>query len=281
MIILKTSVELLKWRSSINSSQSIGFIPTMGALHEGHLSLMRRSLDECDFSCVSIFINPLQFGAGEDLASYPQDLDGDLKKIGDIGVDVVFVPNENDIYGDNDSLTVTEAGLSEVLEGKSRPDFFRGVLTVVCKLFNLVQPASAYFGKKDAQQLLVIQKMVEDMKYPIGIIPCETVREHNGLAMSSRNEYLNREQRDSAKLIYLSLLHAKKLVCGGELNPSIIKREIKDVILSVPGFHIDYISISDTNTLLEIDGEMTMNSGVIILLAVFLNGVRLIDNIHI
>lgn len=281
MVILKTLDELLRWRALIDSSKSIGFVPTMGALHEGHLSLVKKSMDECDVSCVSIFINPKQFGDGEDLESYPQDLDEDLKKIKKIGVEAVFVPKNNDIYSKDDSLLLTETRLSMVLEGKSRPQFFSGVLTVVSKLFNLVQPTSAYFGMKDAQQLIVIQKMVDDMKYPINIVPCKTVREHNGLAMSSRNEYLNREERDSAKIIYLSLLHAKQLIHSGESNPKIIKGEIENMILSVSGFNIDYISIADSKTLLELDGNVTTNSGAIVSLAVFLNEVRLIDNIYI
>ena len=281
MVILKTLDELLRWRAAIGSSQSIGFVPTMGALHEGHLSLVKKSMDECDVSCVSIFINPKQFGDGEDLESYPQDLDEDLKKINKMGAEAVFVPKNNDIYSKDDSLLLTETKLSMVLEGKSRPQFFSGVLTVVSKLFNLVQPSSAYFGMKDAQQLIVIQKMVDDMKYPINIVPCKTVREHNGLAMSSRNEYLNREERDSAKIIYLSLLHAKQLIHNGESNPKTIKGEIENMILSVSGFNIDYISIADSKTLLELDGNVTINSGAIVSLAVFLNEVRLIDNIYI
>ena len=279
MLTLKTSSEFLQWRALVDPLESIGFVPTMGALHGGHLSLIRESIKDCDISCVSIFINPLQFGVNEDLDSYPQDIVGDLEKLRIIGVDVVFIPHANDIYNAGDSLLIVENNLSRKLEGKSRPTFFSGVLTVVSKLFNLVRPAFAYFGMKDAQQLVIIQKMVKEMKYPIQIIPCETVREPNGLAMSSRNEYLNKEQRENAKIIYLSLLHAKELINNGETNPLTIKTAIKDMVLSETALTIDYISIVDRNTLVEIGGTIKINDKSLILVAVFYNKVRLIDNI--
>ena len=279
MLTLKTSFEFLQWRALVDPLESIGFVPTMGALHGGHLSLIRESIKDCDISCVSIFINPLQFGVNEDLDSYPQDIVGDLEKLRTIGVDVVFIPHANDIYNAGDSLLIVENNLSRKLEGKSRPTFFSGVLTVVSKLFNLVRPAFAYFGMKDVQQLVIIQKMVKEMKYPIQIIPCETVREPNGLAMSSRNEYLNKEQRENAKIIYLSLLHAKELINNGETNPLTIKTAIKDMVLSETALTIDYISIVDRNTLVEIGGTIKINDKSLILVAVFYNKVRLIDNI--
>ena len=279
MLTLKTSSEFLQWRALVDPLESIGFVPTMGALHEGHLSLIRKSIKDCDISCVSIFINPLQFSVNEDLDSYPQDIVGDLEKLKTIGVDVVFIPHANDIYNDGDSLLIVENNLSRKLEGKSRPTFFSGVLTVVSKLFNLVRPAFAYFGMKDVQQLVIIQKMVKEMKYPIQIIPCETVREPNGLAMSSRNEYLNKEQRENAKIIYLSLLHAKELINNGETNPLTIKTAIKDMVLSETALTIDYISIVDRNTLVEIGGTIKINDKSLILVAFFYNKVRLIDNI--
>jgi len=281
MIIAKTSEEFLAWRASIDSSKSIGFVPTMGALHGGHLSLVERSIKECRLSCVSIFINPRQFGIGEDLESYPQDINADLKKLENAGVDIVFIPDIDDVYSKDDSLLMTETSLSILLEGKSRPQFFNGVLTIVSKLFNLIRPTSAYFGMKDAQQLIVIEKMVRDMKYPINIIPCETVREHNGLAMSSRNEYLNREQRSSAKALYISLLCAKELINNGESNPLSIKGAMEEMLLSVPELKIDYISIADKNSLLEIEDKITIKNSTLISLAVFLDGIRLIDNIVI
>ena len=280
-MIIKTSHELLRWRALINQSQSLGFTPTMGALHDGHLSLINKSMNQCDVSCVSIFLNPLQFSVGEDLKSYPQDIDSDIKKLENMGVDMIFIPPVDDVYNNTDTFLVTETNLSTHLEGESRPQFFSGVLTVVAKLFNLIQPSFAYFGMKDAQQLILIQKMVENMKYPINIVPCETVREHNGLAMSSRNEYLNKDQRYDAKIIYLSLLHAKNLISSGTLNPSIIKKEMEDMILSVPNFNVDYISIADTNTLREINNNIVGGCKILISLAVFLTSVRLIDNVFI
>tara|TARA_B100001250_G_C19734914_1_gene760326 strand:+ start:392 stop:1237 length:846 start_codon:yes stop_codon:yes gene_type:complete len=281
MIIIKTAQDLLEWRTLMKSSQSIGLTPTMGALHDGHLSLIEKSQKQCSISCVSIFINPLQFGKNEDLDSYPQDINGDMQKLERMGIDMVFIPSINEIYNSQDSFIVTENDLSTRLEGQSRPDFFNGVLTVVAKLFNLISPHKAYFGMKDAQQLILIQKMVQDMKYPIHIEACETIREHNGLAMSSRNEYLNRDQRDNAKIIYLSLIHAKKMIINGEGNPKIIKEQIQQMILSQPNFTIDYISISDKNTLEERAEDIRENQETLISLAVFLNDIRLIDNITI
>ncbi len=281
MLTLKTSSEFLQWRALVSPLESIGLVPTMGALHEGHLSLIRQSIKDCDISCVSVFINPLQFGVNEDLESYPQDIVGDLKKLKAIGVDVVFIPHANDIYDDDDSLLIVENNLSRKLEGKSRPTFFSGVLTIVSKLLNLVRPDFAYFGMKDAQQLIIIQKMVKEMKYPVQIIPCKTIREHNGLAMSSRNEYLNKEQRENAKIIYLSLFHARELINNGETNPSIIKAAIKDMVLSETTLTLDYISIAERETLVEITADVKTNNKTLILIAVFLNGVRLIDNIYI
>ena len=280
MIIIKTVHELLKWRSLI-TTKSIGFTPTMGALHDGHLSLIQQSKKQCDISCVSIFLNPLQFGENEDLDSYPQNINEDIKKIEQVGVDMAFIPTADEIYNKQDSFMVTENILSTRLEGESRPHFFNGVLTVVAKLFNLVQPHSAYFGMKDAQQLILIQKMVQNMKYPITIIPCETIREKNGLAMSSRNQYLNQTQRNNAKVIYSALMYAKELIIGGEKDSQKIKEGIKKIILSTPGFKIDYISIADTNTLLEIEEDISINKQTLISLAVLFNGVRLIDNIWI
>ena len=281
MLTLKTSSEFLQWRALVSPLESIGLVPTMGALHEGHLSLIRQSIKDCDVSCVSIFINPLQFGVNEDLESYPQDIVGDLKKLKTIGVDVVFIPHTNDIYNNDDSLLIVENNLSRKLEGKSRPTFFSGVLTIVSKLLNLVRPDFAYFGMKDAQQLIIIQKMVKEMKYPVQIVPCETVREHNGLAMSSRNEYLNKEQRENAKIIYLSLLRARELINNGETNPSIIKAAIKDMVLSETTLTLDYISIAERETLVEITDDVKTNNKTLISIAVFLNGVRLIDNVYI
>tara|TARA_Y100001970_G_C14100215_1_gene785056 strand:+ start:52 stop:903 length:852 start_codon:yes stop_codon:yes gene_type:complete len=281
MLIIKTVDELLEWRSLVESKKSIGFTPTMGALHDGHLSLMEKSINQSDLSCVSIFLNPLQFGKDEDLGSYPQNLDDDIQKIESMGADVVFIPSINDMYKDGDSLLITETNLSNRLEGASRPQFFNGVLTVVAKLFNLIKPDFAYFGMKDAQQLILIQKMVNDLKYPIQIIPCQTIREKSGLAMSSRNGYLNEEQKEQAKILYLSLMAAKKLINGGSNDSIMIKKEMEMMLLSTPNLKIDYISIAHIDTLIEIENKITTNQTILISLAVFLNDVRLIDNIQL
>ena len=279
MKILKTCDELLVWRSSLPAECSLGFVPTMGALHDGHLSLIKKSIQSCDVTLISIFINPRQFGAGEDLDSYPRDLEADLKKISDLDVDAVFMPGVSNIYGDGDSFVVAETKISKKLEGKSRPRFFDGVLTVVSKLFNLTRPHSAFFGKKDAQQLVLVQKMVDSMKYPISVVGCETVRESGGLAMSSRNEYLSDDDRRRAQVIYKSLSNAKVLIDSGEKNPTIIKDTIKTTLLGVSNLTVDYISIVDIDEFIESENKIEPGVEYLISVAVFFKGVRLIDNI--
>ena len=277
MIILKSTNELFAWRKLQTANKKIGLVPTMGALHDGHLSLVRKCLGECGASVVSVFLNPKQFGPDEDLSTYPIDIDDDLMKLESLNVDVVFLPPVEEVYGDEDNFLVSENNLSLFLEGESRPKFFQGVLTIVSKLFNVVQPHRAYFGKKDAQQLILIKKLVKHMKYPIKIIACDTVREHHGLAMSSRNAYLTKLERDRAKIIYMALVEAKNLLESGEKTSNYIKEKIKGVLLTEPGMKIDYISIADPDTLVEYKGVMGEN--LLISIAVFFCGVRLIDNI--
>ena len=276
MVVLKSIEEMLCWRKKIQSEKNIGLIPTMGALHEGHLSLIRKSLSESGVSVVSVFLNPKQFSKNEDLATYPVDIDADLEKLQKLKVDAVFLPQVNDVYSAGDGFAVLENKLSVLLEGKSRKEYFPGVLTVVAKLFNMVRPDNAYFGKKDAQQLILIQKLVEHMKYPIDVIACNTVREHHGLAMSSRNEYLNTLDRERAKIIYLSLLEAKKTLDGGETQCGIIKNKIESILKTESDINIDYISIANIETLNEC---RVANGEILISVAVFFCGVRLIDNI--
>ena len=251
MKILKTCEELVAWRGSLDINVLVGFVPTMGAMHDGHLSLILSSIKDCDLTVVSIFLNPKQFGENEDLDSYPVDLDGDLDKISNLGVAAVFVPSVSEIYSDGDAFTVKEEQISKMLEGKSRPHFFDGVLTVVSKLFNMVMPGNAYFGLKDAQQLVLIEKMVDSMKYSINIVRCKTIRESSGLAMSSRNKYLNKNDRNAAAIIYSALSHAKKLVDSGEMSPVVLKNYITETILSEPGFSLDYVSVVDMGTFQE------------------------------
>ena len=277
MIILKSTEDLFRWRKQIETDKIIGFIPTMGALHEGHLSLVRKSLLESDMSIVSVFLNPKQFSKGEDLDAYPINVEEDLEKLKLLKIDAVFFPQDNDIYSEDDNFIVQENKFSLFLEGKSRPQYFPGVLTVVAKLFNMIRPDNVYFGKKDAQQLILIKKLVEYMKYPICVVPCDTVREHHGLAMSSRNEYLNTSDRGRAKIIYLSLLEAKKMLDKGETQYNIIKNKIESILRIEPDINIDYISIANSETLDEYDE--IIRGKILISVAVFFCGVRLIDNI--
>ena len=276
MKIIKTSSEFLVWRDSLGDA-SVGFVPTMGALHEGHLSLVRRCDAECAVTVVSIFLNPLQFSENEDLDSYPVDVEGDIKKLESMGVDSVFLPSSEEIYQKGDTFIIDEDRLSKKLEGSSRPHFFKGVLTVVGKLFNIVSPNKSYFGKKDAQQLILIERMVSSLCFPIEIVACDTIREHNGLAMSSRNEYLSREQRDSAKIIFISLTSAKKMVDEGKFSADDIRQKIKQILSSVDGIEIDYVSVSALSDLSEFKGKIDEDA--LISVAVIIGGVRLIDNI--
>ena len=278
MNIIKTSSELLQWRSSLIDS-SVGFVPTMGALHGGHLSLVQKSVADCNLTIVSIFINPLQFSEDEDLDTYPVDIDGDIEKLKSAGVDVVFLPSKDDIYKGGDTFFIDENEISKRLEGKSRPHFFRGVLTVVGKLFNLVRPHQAYFGKKDAQQLILIQRMVENFNFPIKIVACDTVREHNGLAMSSRNEYLSREDRDGAKIIYLSLAEAQHAILNSSITADEARDMISDAIRKNKKLKIDYVSVASLSDLTEYHGAI--KDDLLISVAVFIADVRLIDSVFI
>mgnify|MGYP006185611531 CR=1 FL=1 len=260
-----------------NLSGTIGFIPTMGALHGGHLSLVKKSNQNCDHTIVSIFINPTQFSKDEDLNSYPKTLERDLGFLKKNHVDVVFLPTNDTLYPRGYSTFINENIISRGLEAKSRPTFFRGVTTIVAKLFNIVNPTHSFFGEKDAQQLRVINKMVADLNFPIEVVACPIVREENGLAMSSRNEYLSVESKKSAAIIYNALTYAIFLLNNGERNSDVIKREITKKIDRLPAAKIDYISLSESTSLTEIKGEI--DGSILISMAVFFDGVRLIDNI--
>ena len=277
MKIISSLSKFLAWRSSIASSASIGFVPTMGALHAGHVALIKHSLIEADITVVSIFVNPKQFGENEDFSSYPRTIEKDCDLLRPIGVDVLFVPQYEDIYSDDIKSFSFEILFSSQLEGKSRPDFFPGVINVVSRLFNIVSPSLSFFGKKDAQQLILISKMVDAGGFPVRIVPVETVREPCGLAMSSRNIYLSKTQTISASKIYKSLLLAKDLIDRGEKESKTIKNEIKKFLLADSTISIDYVSIVCLNSLKEISGSV--NSPALISIAVYIGEVRLIDNI--
>jgi pantoate--beta-alanine ligase len=255
--------------------KGIGFVPTMGYLHEGHLTLLRRARRENDIVVVSIFVNPTQFGPGEDYEKYPRDTEGDLAKASKEGADIAFLPEAAAMYPEGYATYINVEGITEKLCGRSRPNHFRGVTTVVLKLFNLVQPQRAYFGEKDYQQLIVIKKMVKDLHLPIEIVGVATVREADGLAMSSRNAYLNPQERLSALCLSKSLAKAKEMIKAGEKNPQVIKEEISRIIEREPGAKIDYVSICHPSSLEELEW---IESQVLVALAVKIGPARLIDN---
>ncbi len=262
-----------------NEGKTIGFVPTMGYLHEGHLSLFRIARKKSHILVVSIFVNPLQFGPNEDFKEYPRDLERDLKLCEKENVDIVFVPDEKEMYPDDFSTYVEVKNLDEELCAKFRPGHFRGVTTVVLKLFNIVKPHLVVFGLKDAQQYFIIKRMVRDLNLDIQIIPGPTIREEDGLAMSSRNVYLNEEERKQAVVLYKSLMLAKNLIENGEKKPDKIIKEMEKYILDNANLaRIQYIQIVDTKNLKpvnEIKGE------VLVALAVFFGRTRLIDNVII
>ncbi|AUG57795.1 MAG TPA: pantoate--beta-alanine ligase [Ruminiclostridium sp.] len=263
-------------RAQKREGKTIGFVPTMGYLHKGHLSLIETSIRHNDFTVISIFVNPTQFGPNEDFDRYPRDIEGDLKKAESVGVDVVFIPAKEEMYPQGYMTYVNVEKITDSLCGKSRPGHFRGVTTIVNKLFNIVEPDRAYFGQKDAQQALVIKKMVEDLNMNVEVIVCPIVREEDGLAMSSRNAYLSDEERKSAAILYESLLEAKEMVEMGERDGKKIVGHIKNKIESKTNAEIDYIEVVKASTLENAD---ILEGEILIALAVKFGQTRLIDNI--
>ncbi|HIC91479.1 MAG TPA: pantoate--beta-alanine ligase [Syntrophaceae bacterium] len=255
--------------------KKIAFVPTMGFLHEGHLSLIDYGRKNADVLIISVFVNPTQFGEGEDFQEYPRDLVRDCEIARKARVDVVFVPEVLEMYPKDFQTYVTVESLSQPLCGAFRPGHFRGVTTVVAKLFNIVKPHIAIFGKKDFQQWVIIRKMVKDLNLDIEVIGLPTVREHDGLAMSSRNSYLTKEERDSALSLYQSLNMAKDMVASGERNVSQIVCKIKDFILSKPYTKIEYVKICSPDTLEDME---TLEDKALLAMAVKIGKTRLIDN---
>jgi len=256
----------------------IGFVPTMGYLHEGHMELIKRSKLQNDTTVVSIYVNPTQFGENEDYDRYPRDIDRDLAICNELGVDVVFVPDDKEIYPNGFQTMVIVEGLSDILEGKFRPGHFKGVTTVVAKLINAVMPDRLYLGEKDFQQMVIIKRMVEDLLLPVEIVPVPTVRDKDGLAFSSRNTYLSEEERKSATAIYKALEMAKEMVAGGEKNMKIIRKRMEEYLRSHPHINrIDYIEACDS--MLNIKEEVS--PGDRILIALWVGNTRLIDNIEV
>jgi len=255
-------------------SKSIGFVPTMGALHGGHLHLMKESKNNNDYTVVSIFVNPIQFSQGEDLSKYPRDLGKDTKLTDSVGVDLIFNPEPEEILGADLLAFVDILKLQDNLCGLSRPGHFKGVCTIVAKLFNIVKPDKAYFGKKDIQQLYIIKKMTKDLNFDIDIIPCDIIRENDGLAMSSRNQYLSKIERKDAVIINKSLKEAVKVIEKGEKSAKFVISLIKDKIKSVEYSIIDYVKIVNEN----MEDVEKISKGDIIACAVFFGKTRLIDN---
>ena len=248
----------------------------MGALHEGHLSLVSNSNNICENTIVSIYINPTQFAEGEDLDTYPKKVQADLEKLSNYKVDCVFLPGNYEMYPEGINTGNYENNLFGLLEGKSRPGFFKGVTTIVAILFDIVEPTHAFFGMKDFQQFCIIKKMVEELNYPIQVVPCPIIREENGLAMSSRNKYLTENEFSVAATILKALERGKKLLKDGEINVEKLKREITRFIKSEPQFKIDYVSVASGDTLEEFEGELS--GDILVSVAVFLGKTRLIDN---
>jgi len=269
-------------RKSISAARaqdkSIGFVPTMGALHAGHVALIEAAVRRCDFVVVSIFVNPTQFGPGEDLERYPRDLEGDMKICEAAGVDLVFAPGASEMYHKANITWVSVEKLTENLCGRSRPGHFRGVATVCAKLFNIVSPDVAFFGQKDAQQAIVIKRMVSDLNMPLQIVVCPTVREQDGLAVSSRNQYLSAAQRKDAVLLSAALRECEKLVAGGQRNCEVLIETMRKFISQSSKAQIEYVSIVDTETLADID---VIKGNALVALSAKIGSTRLIDNIFV
>jgi pantoate--beta-alanine ligase len=260
------------------AGKTIGLVPTMGFLHEGHVSLIRRARQECDIVIVSIFVNPTQFGPNEDLDRYPRDEAGDRAKCEAAGVDVLFMPAAAGMYPHTPSVFVAVEGISDVLEGAIRPGHFRGVATVVAKLFNIVKPHMAFFGQKDYQQCAVIRRMVNGLNMDVDVVVLPTVREPDGLAMSSRNSYLSADDRRKAAVIHRALSAAEQLARAGGKEPEKLKNNMLAVLREVPGIEIDYVEVADNETLAPI---VSAQDSMVLLVAVRLGHTRLIDNLVI
>ncbi|MEN8256495.1 MAG: pantoate--beta-alanine ligase [Thermodesulfobacteriota bacterium] len=276
MEIIKTTSEMIRWSTDIRAvGQTIALVPTMGFFHEGHLSLMKEAKKVADKVVVSLFVNPTQFGIGEDLASYPRAFEDDAAKASEVGVAALFCPEPDQIYPPGFQSAVTVSGITQELCGKSRPHHFAGVTTVVNKLFNIIQPQCALFGEKDFQQLAVIKRMVADLNMPVKIIGHPIVREEDGLAMSSRNAYLDKNERQQALCLWRSLQEAQKRALAGERESAKMKMIVRDVINRHGHCQIDYIEFINKNTL---ESSARIDDDVILALAVRIGETRLIDN---
>ena len=276
-VVLDTIPAARHWvRTERSAGNSIAFVPTMGAFHEGHLSLFRRARARCARVVVSVFVNPLQFGPEEDFDRYPQDFSRDLVLAEQEGVDAVFHPDAKEMYPGPQEITVNPGRLGEPLCGRSRPGHFTGVATVVAELLSIVQPGRVFFGQKDAQQAVIIERMIEELGFPVEMEVCPTVREADGLAMSSRNAYLSPEERARATVLYRSLCHAATRIRSGERDAARVEREMREIIAAVPGADLDYAKVVDRRSL---EDARTIDREVLVAVAVRFGKTRLIDNV--
>ena len=275
MKILRTASEMQCACRELRDSgkRGIGFVPTMGALHEGHLSLVRAAKAQCDVVVASIFVNPTQFAAGEDFEKYPRVFEQDCAMLEAEGVEILFAPSADEMYPAGASTFVEVAGISDRLDGVSRPGHFRGVATVVLKLFNIVGPERAYFGQKDAAQVAVLQAMVKDLNVPVELVVCPTVREGDGLAMSSRNRYLSAEERVRGVVVPRALERAKELLQAGEAKASLLREAMLQKLV---GVDVDYVEVVDAETLLPVED---VSEGALMAVAAWVGKTRLIDNV--
>lgn len=270
--VAETRAIIKEWKKN---GLKVGLVPTMGYLHEGHLSLIKKAVSENDRVVVSIFVNPTQFGPNEDYETYPRDIDKDSALCESAGADIIFHPEASEMYPEGACTYVNMTGLTDALCGKSRPTHFQGVCTVVSKLFNITTPDNAYFGQKDAQQLAVIKRMVKDLNFDINITGCPIVREEDGLAKSSRNTYLNKEERKAALVLHKSITCGQSLVNDGERNASVVINRMKDIINAEPLAKTDYVEIVDMNTM---ESVSVIKGEILCAIAVYIGKTRLIDN---
>jgi pantoate--beta-alanine ligase len=264
------------WRASVPGR--VGLVPTMGALHPGHLSLVARSRAKDDVTAASLFVNPTQFGPTEDLSRYPRDFEGDQRRLEEAGCALVFAPPPEEVYRPGFDTWVEPGRVAATLEGARRPGHFRGVATVVLKLFGIVQPHRAYFGEKDAQQLAVIRAMVRDLDVPVEVVGCPTVREPDGLALSSRNRYLEGDDRKAAPVLHRALSRARDLALAGERDAEALRAAMREVLAAEPRARVDYVSVADPVTFAELD---RIEGPALLSMAVFVGPARLIDNVRV
>jgi pantoate--beta-alanine ligase len=281
MLVLSTKAEFREHLENVRAlGRTVGLVPTMGALHEGHLSLLRAAAADCDVVALTIFVNPLQFGAGEDLSAYPRPLDRDLELAEEAGADVVFTPSTDEMYSEPTLSTVHVDQLTLGMEGASRPTHFDGVTTVVTKLFNIAGPSRAYFGEKDFQQLAVVRRMAADLDQPVTVIGCPIVREPDGLAMSSRNIYLSSSEREAATVISRALRAGAAMISAGESDPAVVEAHMASIIEAEPLAELDYAVVVDPDSLLT-PAELLHGTNVRLLMVAKVGSPRLLDNLGV